>query len=309
MSCDGEPTRKIPSLVQYCQRVATAHADALSSVGDEIRYELIKPVLTFCSPETLLRLETASPYIEPDTPELWKCHCERVYPMALGLHYTDKEPESWREVFFELRELEAKRLEEVGSRIRNQRLQAEERKREREIKITDKLPPAKRGRWSMPSQPKTLFQKTRSDAARMQKSVYGPRMIPAMPPYKSYAVISTSLAPKPPLPSSNPRVTVTAVRRPATASLSPLKPTSPPKKSSKDADQGCSTYLPTPSPTPKPSSDSDLPAPSQMSPPPDSDFGRSPGKKDLMSTLFMPKHRAHSQRPMQSVSTRKVPAR
>lgn len=45
-----------------------------------------------------------------------------------------------------LREAEAHRLEEVALRLRNQRMEAAERKREREVKLTDKLPPAKRAR-------------------------------------------------------------------------------------------------------------------------------------------------------------------
>lgn len=45
-----------------------------------------------------------------------------------------------------LRKAEAKRLEEVGSRIRSQRREAEERKKEREVKFTDRMPPQKRSR-------------------------------------------------------------------------------------------------------------------------------------------------------------------
>lgn len=45
-----------------------------------------------------------------------------------------------------LREAEAHRLEEVASRLRNQRMEAAERKKEREVKLTDKLPPTRRAR-------------------------------------------------------------------------------------------------------------------------------------------------------------------
>jgi hypothetical protein len=45
-----------------------------------------------------------------------------------------------------LREAEAKRFEELGSRLRVQRLEAEERKKEKEIKLTDKVPLPKRAR-------------------------------------------------------------------------------------------------------------------------------------------------------------------
>jgi elongin-A len=34
---------------------------AISSLGNDLRFELIKPVLTGCSPETLSRLENTSP--------------------------------------------------------------------------------------------------------------------------------------------------------------------------------------------------------------------------------------------------------
>ena len=45
-----------------------------------------------------------------------------------------------------LRQAEARRFEELGSRLRNQRQEAEERKKEREVKLTDRPPPSKRSR-------------------------------------------------------------------------------------------------------------------------------------------------------------------
>jgi hypothetical protein len=45
-----------------------------------------------------------------------------------------------------LREAEAHRLEEVALRLRNQRTEAAERKKEREVKLTDRLPPTRRAR-------------------------------------------------------------------------------------------------------------------------------------------------------------------
>jgi len=45
-----------------------------------------------------------------------------------------------------LQEEEAQRLEAAANRLRTQRLQAEERKKEREVKFTDRVPPAKRAR-------------------------------------------------------------------------------------------------------------------------------------------------------------------
>lgn len=45
-----------------------------------------------------------------------------------------------------LQEDEVKRLEDIRIRLRTQRHEADERKREREVKITDRVPPAKRPR-------------------------------------------------------------------------------------------------------------------------------------------------------------------
>lgn len=53
---------------------------------------------------------------------------------------------SYQQCLQVLHEAEAKRLEEAGTKLRNQRLEAEERKREREVKFTDRLPPPKRTR-------------------------------------------------------------------------------------------------------------------------------------------------------------------
>jgi len=46
----------------------------------------------------------------------------------------------------DLRAKKEKRLEEISARMKSQRLEAEERKRQKEIKFTDRLPPAKRAR-------------------------------------------------------------------------------------------------------------------------------------------------------------------
>lgn len=45
-----------------------------------------------------------------------------------------------------LRDLEAQRLEAVGSKLRIQREELEQRKKDSQIKLTDKVPPAKRYR-------------------------------------------------------------------------------------------------------------------------------------------------------------------
>lgn len=228
------------------------------------------------------------------------------------------------------REAEAKRLEEVGSRIRSQRREAEERKKEREVKFTDRMPPQKRSRggcklcpflvlltlltnWlgNMPAQPKSLFQKTRSEASKLQKNIYNSRMIPPMPKGKDYRTTGPITLSTPQESYSN-RVSVnTVIRRPldsTTASSSGSRATfnaippqtnllSPPK--------------PTISPFPKLSSlnndiqltlRKDIPPSNSgilSSSPIDQSLSRPPSaavKKDLMASLFVPKHRAYSQR-------------
>lgn len=229
-------------------------------------------------------------------------------------------------------EAEAKRLEEVGSRIRSQRREAEERKKEREVKFTDRMPPQKRSRggcklclilvplpllidWvgNMPAQPKSLFQKTRSEASKLQKNIYNSRMIPPMPKGKDYrptGPITGTLLSTPQESYSN-RVSVnTVIRRPldsTTASSSGSRATFnaiPPQIHSP------SLQKPTISPFSKLSSSSndtqltlkkDIPPSNSgtlSSPPIDQSLSRPPSavKKDLMASLFVPKHRAYSQR-------------
>lgn len=72
------PEDRVPTLVQYCQRVAAVHVDgpslrislpsrtdrdipAISSLGEDFRYDLVKPILERCNVDQLLRLEQASP--------------------------------------------------------------------------------------------------------------------------------------------------------------------------------------------------------------------------------------------------------
>ena len=46
----------------------------------------------------------------------------------------------------DLRAKKEKRLEEIGARMKSQRLEAEERKKQKEIKFTNRVPPMKRAR-------------------------------------------------------------------------------------------------------------------------------------------------------------------
>jgi len=275
--------RRIPTLVQYCQRVASIHVDSISGFGDNLRYELIKPVLEHCSVESLARLEEASPHIQEHTPELWKKMCFRSYPLAVE-QYRLNEPRSWKDEFFTLRDLEAKRLDELGTRLRMKRLKADGEKKEREVKITEGIFPTKRpSKWSASSQPKTLFQKTRSEASKIQKNMFTLQMIPRMPNGKAYRVLHNTLSAKlpPALPSTTPNRT-TVVR------VYPDSSASSPSSSSTSSPSQLKLIPPTRPVHATTKKDADaLPA----SRPPNI------GKKDPMAALFMPKHRAHSQLP------------
>lgn len=144
---------------------------------------------------------------------------------------------------------------------------------------------------------KSLFQKTRTEASKMQKNMYNAPIIPPMFNGKNYRVLpKLPDATLPTLPPSNEpsRVTVkTVVQRrsvhphtspPPPASFpTPIPGPSSPNSRSLDAVKPLSATTPGQSPlTIKPLS----------KPPSDA----RPVKRDLMSTLFVPKHRAHSQR-------------
>ncbi|KAJ3993953.1 RNA polymerase II transcription factor SIII subunit A-domain-containing protein [Lentinula boryana] len=301
--------RRIQSLVQLCQRVAGNHIESISSVG-ELPFTLVQPILERCSAEQLLRIEDASPVY------LWRSLCRRTYSTIMERleDGTDAVPDSWRTHFYILREAEARRLEEVGSRIRSQRLEADERKKKREVKFTERLPPPKRQRtgWNMPTQPRTLFQKTRSEASKLQKNMYNTRMIPPMLKGKDYRPTS-SIASAPLLAqtSYSNRVTVkTITRRPSSATAgssepdtlpsktlnhSPLKPTTSPSSTWKtetrslfSSSNGALTIPRKDTPKNTQISSSEIvPSPSKSFP---------VAKKDPMASLFVPKHRAYSQR-------------
>lgn len=55
-----EPCRRSVYSAQWDSRVEPGFI-AISSLGDDLRYELIKPILESCNAATLLRLEQASP--------------------------------------------------------------------------------------------------------------------------------------------------------------------------------------------------------------------------------------------------------
>ncbi|KAI6005856.1 RNA polymerase II transcription factor SIII subunit A-domain-containing protein [Pisolithus albus] len=288
---EGQP-RRIPTLGTYCQRVLSAHADALSCLGDDIRYDLIKPVLECCSAETLLRLEHSSPYLQENTSDLWERLCFKTYPLLVEQLARNGElrPDSWREQFFFLREAEAHRLEEVTSKLRSQRMEAAERKKEREVKLTDRLPPTKRARTSA-TQPKTLFQKTKKEV-KSRTALYTTRILPPMVHGKTYRVLPSAASAKPPPPI------ICADKAGATRLPSSTPSTGIP---------GGESQLPT-EPPPINSSASSAPvspfsAPSSQTHAEARILKSSIPKRDPTASLFMPKHRAFSQLPKTAGNT------
>ncbi|CAK5277320.1 unnamed protein product [Mycena citricolor] len=313
---------KVPSLVQYCQRVATAHVDSISSVGDELRYDLLKPILQRCTVEQLSRFEEASPRLVNETPEIWKDLCLQKYSAAAERYQSAslEEPVSWKEqYFFWSRKMLGDLRKLVLSFGGKNRKPMNER---RSPKSNSRRSAPQAGSRGMPArvEPKTLFQKTRSEASRLHKNKYSRPMIPPMPGSKTFRVLSSSHTDL--LPAARPetrRVTVTTVTQRVPATGATLQTASPmPRRSlpangafisSAGSQNGGKQSVPVK--VPLPSISRALPAPtdtsSQPSPakrrkaspspaPADLPKAISPVKRDPMAALFMPKHRAYSQR-------------
>ena len=202
-----------------------------------------------------------------------------------------------------------------------------ERKREREVKMTDRLPPPKRLKTSgctllclrlyfdadifhltggIPSQPKTLMQKTRAEAFKIKRLVYDARTDP--PPTSSrirQSVSCNSVFSSPSVESgSASRVTVRTVvqKRPA---LSGSKTSSSPVSHSvhstaavapspmRSSHSSTSTSSNSP-PGPSISGSHATPvstSPSKTNPP--LRLPKPPAKSDPASCLFMPKRKVH----------------
>ena len=144
---------------------------------------------------------------------------------------------------------------------------------------------------------KTLFQKTRTEASKIQKTMYNARMVPPMPHVKDYrirsSIPSVKLLPPPPPSSSSPCVIVKTVayRRPPSTSSS-VTSSEPSRSPTRSPPARRSHSIKDHTPT----GASPQPSPIRLAHQPNNSPA---GKKDPMSTLFMPKHRAHSQRPIQ----------
>ncbi|KAH9900824.1 RNA polymerase II transcription factor SIII subunit A-domain-containing protein [Cubamyces lactineus] len=305
MSSDPEPGgRRLPSLVQYCQRVASTHANSFERLGEGLPEELLRPILNSCSAETLWRFEEEDPYIAAYTTDIWRNMCLKTYP-RFAREPEESGSESWKDEFARCKEEDEQRLERAAAKLREKRQLDEERRKETSIKITDKLPPAKRARWGVSPSPKTLFQKTRSETAKLQKGVFSTRMTrpstQRRPIVRNYAGASTSARPPPPpLPptsmsssiASGSRVTVRAVavpRKPPPAKQALSTAVNP------NAGRASSALSPPP-PSAKEGNPPQMPSspPDGRPPPP---LVRPPPKKNPASTLFMPKHHAYSQLP------------
>ncbi|KAI0032288.1 RNA polymerase II transcription factor SIII subunit A-domain-containing protein, partial [Vararia minispora EC-137] len=276
----------------------------ISGFGDSISFDLVRPILEHCSAEALMRIEDASPVIFPPTLFLWQRRCSRDMPLD-SEQYIDGDqppPPSWRFLYEELAQIRARKLELAGSRLRNSRLDEEQRRKERDVKLTDKPPPVKKLRpCGSPTQPKTLFQKTRTEASKMQR-IFDKQMRPPMSVSKSYRsssnVVSTKvpLLPLPSIPSTNVNSRITV--RPISARLHETafpaleaRATSPPATMTASRSDSAHRHVDPSAVSPPLSSptSSGIPA-RQIRPLPS-------GKKPPTSALFMPKHRAHSQLP------------
>ncbi|KAI0256864.1 RNA polymerase II transcription factor SIII subunit A-domain-containing protein [Lactifluus subvellereus] len=285
MSSEIEPPcRRIPSLVYYCRRVAAAHVGRIVSLGDNVSYELVRPILESCSADNLRRLEDATPHMRAHTNDLWRQQCFREHPAEVDEYSSGSlaPPKSWRDLFFDLRARKEKRLDEISARMKSQRLEAEERKKQKEIKFTDRVPPMKRARgWCATPQQKSLFQKTRSEASKIQRTMYEPRMRLPMPAVHTNRqrvqnVVSGSSSPSHPTPGTRVIVRPVPLRQPPT--VPPASPL-PEKKSTTHVHNG--PFRPHGSQPLEPTAH--LKQPSLNA------------KKEPACSLFMPKHRAHSQ--------------
>jgi elongin-A len=206
---------------------------------------------------------------------------------------------SWKD----LRARKEKRLQEMGARMKSQQLELEERKRQKEIKILDRPPPMKRARGcecchetrmiaekfilvvsgSSTPQQKSLFQKTRSEASKIQRTMFEPCMRPPMPAAQTNRarirnVVQQSSSPL--QPTSGTRVVV----RPAVCRPSPkVLPASASPVSEKKTT------------TPLVQKSSPVKDSQPLESPPRLKQSSLNAKKDPTCSLFMPKHRAHSQ--------------
>ncbi|KXN92273.1 Transcription elongation factor B polypeptide 3 [Leucoagaricus sp. SymC.cos] len=315
---------RMPTLVQLCQRVASNCTDSITTLGDELSYPLVKPILERCTAEQLSVIEESSPHLLDEALEIWMQLCIRKYPTAVEKYLDDDslEPRSWRERYMVLKHEEERRFERLGSKLKAQRMEAEERKKEREVKLTDRVPPPKRprtGGWGAPVQPRTLIQKTLSEASKISKAMYHSRMIPPMNGGKTYRVLpKPSCSIMPTTTSTIPsRVAVNTVQKrlisnvsngrapPHASSISPSTPRSASTKNQalQRPSPGSALAPPTTSMVPRQSGSSPVKGLLAASP-----SGSSPDarpmkpvvslKKDPMASLFVPKHRAYSQRPV-----------
>jgi elongin-A len=159
-----------------------------------------------------------------------------------------------------------------------------------------------------PSQPKTLFQKTKSETTRLRSSMFTARILPP-PKRQRMPHSSSSLTGPGPGPSKSTKslVTVRTVtyKRPSIAHAPPQSSGQPPNPSGPAS--------PAPVTPQKSAASACAPNSSQTTQSPPSKEQRpfkSPiNKKDPMTSLFMPKHRTLSQLPAQTSNPRIMPTR
>jgi len=173
----------------------------------------------------------------------------------------------------------------MGARMKSQQLELEERKRQKEIKILDRPPPMKRARgWSSTPQQKSLFQKTRNEASKIQRTMFEPCMRPPMPAAQTNRARIRNVVQKESSSPSQPTSGTRVVVRPAVCRPSPkVLPASASPVSEKKTT------------TPLVQKSSPVKDSQPLESPPRLKQSSLNAKKDPTCSLFMPKHRAHSQ--------------
>ena len=146
---------------------------------------------------------------------------------------------------------------------------------------------------NMSPQPKNLFQKTKSEASRIQKSMFGSQMRPPMITAKSYRV-SNGISAKPPSLGKSLAGTRVVVKPVAYRRIEPLAPTNP-SPQSVSISPGTAACADSSIEKPGTSSGKTTALDRDAPPSPTRPIRPMPSKKDPKSSLFMPKHRAHSQ--------------
>ncbi|KAK9465296.1 RNA polymerase II transcription factor SIII subunit A-domain-containing protein [Lipomyces arxii] len=133
---ESKPNQPL-SLFRLSLNACFANSNRIMDIGD-IRYDLVKPVLSEMGPNQLLTIEQNSPHIKPDSDELWTAILQRTFSQEeIGEYNSIKKNRDVRVQYAGMMKARARRIQKASDKVRAQYDNLQKDKQKKQIVALD----------------------------------------------------------------------------------------------------------------------------------------------------------------------------